>query len=106
MQNAELAKIGTEGNDAMPIVDWYTNSYPFICVTMFSDCTGMVWGETALRKGDSSILEVRGPRMVSLGPKVIGSRKFHHWRSHRTGEVFGAYEQGDGRRRQSSEELH
>lgn len=50
--------------DDEPIVDWHTDSYPFVCVTMLSDCTNMVGGETALRKGDGSIVKVRGPEMV------------------------------------------
>ncbi|EEH10620.1 conserved hypothetical protein [Histoplasma capsulatum G186AR] len=49
--------------DDEPIVDWHTDSYPFVCVTMLSDCTNMVGGETALRKGDGSIVKVRGPEM-------------------------------------------
>ncbi|KAF2644254.1 hypothetical protein P280DRAFT_392920 [Massarina eburnea CBS 473.64] len=44
-----------------PIVDWHTDSYPFVCVLMMSDCTNMVGGETALRKADGEILKVRGP---------------------------------------------
>ncbi|KAL4873210.1 hypothetical protein BDV12DRAFT_182447 [Aspergillus spectabilis] len=50
-----------EGDD--PIVDWHTDSYPFVCVTMLSDCTGMIGGETALRKGDGEVVKVRGPQM-------------------------------------------
>ncbi|KAL2809937.1 hypothetical protein BJX63DRAFT_423418 [Aspergillus granulosus] len=46
-----------------PIVDWHTDSYPFVCVTMLSDCTGMVGGETALRRGDGEVVKVRGPQM-------------------------------------------
>lgn len=52
-----------EDND--PIVDWHTDSYPFVCVTMLSDCTNMVGGETALRKGNGEVVKVRGPQMVS-----------------------------------------
>ncbi|EFW19718.1 hypothetical protein D8B26_007907 [Coccidioides posadasii str. Silveira] len=52
-----------EGEEQMPIVDWHTDSYPFVCVLMLSDCTNMIGGETALRKGDRSILKVRGPQM-------------------------------------------
>lgn len=47
-----------------PIVDWHTDSYPFVCVTMLSDCTTMVGGETALRTGTGEIMKVRGPQMV------------------------------------------
>ena len=53
-----------------PIVGWHTDSYPFVCVTMLSDCTTMTGGETALRTGTGDIMKVRGPQMVSsdLGP--------------------------------------
>lgn len=51
--------------DQKPIVDWHTDSYPFVCVTMLSDCTNMIGGETALKTGNGSILKVRGPQMVS-----------------------------------------
>ncbi|EEH19151.1 hypothetical protein PABG_01470 [Paracoccidioides brasiliensis Pb03] len=52
-----------EDGEEKPVVDWHTDSYPFVCVTMLSDCTNMVGGETAVRKGDGSILKVRGPQM-------------------------------------------
>ena len=44
-----------------PIVDWHTDSYPFVCVTMLSECTSMIGGETAIRTGDNEVLKVRGP---------------------------------------------
>lgn len=46
-----------------PIVDWHTDSYPFVVVTMLSDCTSMLGGETVLRKGDGTTLKIRGPEM-------------------------------------------
>ncbi|KAK3681007.1 hypothetical protein B0T22DRAFT_445698 [Podospora appendiculata] len=52
----------TPGDDAA-IVDWHTDSYPFVCVTMLSDCTNMIGGETALRTGSGDILKVRSPQM-------------------------------------------
>ena len=55
---------GCPWEDDKPIVDWHTDSYPFVCVTMLSDCTHMVGGETALRTGDGSIIKVRGPGQV------------------------------------------
>jgi hypothetical protein len=55
---------GRTWEDDDPIVDWHTDSYPFVCVTMLSDCTGMVGGETALRRGDGEVVKVRGPQMV------------------------------------------
>lgn len=55
---------GCPWEDDKPIVDWHTDSYPFVCVTMLSDCTNMIGGETALRTGDGEIVKVRGPEMV------------------------------------------
>lgn len=52
--------------DSHPVVDWHTDSYPFVCVTMLSDCSTMVGGETMLRKGKGGTVKVRGPEMVSL----------------------------------------
>ncbi|CAD6575665.1 MAG: hypothetical protein ASARMPREDX12_004190 [Alectoria sarmentosa] len=54
---------GCPWEDDKPIVDWHTDSYPFVCVTMLSDCTNMIGGETALRTGDGDIVKVRGPQM-------------------------------------------
>lgn len=53
---------GDDNEDA--IVGWHTDSYPFVCVTMLSDCTNMLGGETALRTGSGEIMKVRGPQMV------------------------------------------
>ncbi|KAK7916817.1 hypothetical protein PG985_010425 [Apiospora marii] len=54
---------GCPWEDNKPIVDWHTDSYPFVCVTMLSDCTTMIGGETALRTGNGDIMKVRGPQM-------------------------------------------
>lgn len=62
---------GCPYEDDEPIVDWHTDSYPFVCVTMLSDCSNMVGGETALRTGTGEIMRVRGPGMVS--PSVYGN---------------------------------
>jgi hypothetical protein len=55
---------GCPWEDDKPVVGWHTDSYPFVCVLMLSDCTDMVGGETALCTGDGDILKVRGPQMV------------------------------------------
>lgn len=60
---------GSSWEDDDPIVDWHTDSYPFVCVTMLSDCSTMIGGETALRRGDGEVVKVRGPQMVSLDCK-------------------------------------
>lgn len=57
---------GCPWEEDLPIVDWHTDSYPFVCVTMLSDCTNMIGGETALRTGDGDIMKVRGPQMASM----------------------------------------
>lgn len=55
---------GCPWEDDKPVVGWHTDSYPFVCVLMLSDCTDMVGGETALCTGTGDILKVRGPQMV------------------------------------------
>ncbi|KAL6250270.1 hypothetical protein RBB50_002571 [Rhinocladiella similis] len=62
-READEGVSGCPFEDDTPIVDWHTDSYPFVCVTMLSDCTNMIGGETALRKGDGEIMKVRGPAM-------------------------------------------
>ncbi|CAM1501473.1 Fc.00g034570.m01.CDS01 [Cosmosporella sp. VM-42] len=49
--------------DDMSAFAWHRDSYPFVCVTMLSDCTGMIGGETALRTGTGEVMKVRGPAM-------------------------------------------
>lgn len=56
---------GCPWEDDKPVVGWHTDSYPFVCVLMLSDCTDMVGGETALRTADGNVIKVRGPDMVS-----------------------------------------
>ena len=64
-READEGVSGCPWEDDAPIVDWHTDSYPFVCVTMLSDCTNMIGGETALRTGSGEIMKVRGPDMVS-----------------------------------------
>ena len=51
-------------DDDEAIVGWHRDSYPFVCVLMMSDTTGMIGGETALRTGTGEIKKVRGPSKV------------------------------------------
>ena len=64
LTEADEGIAGCPWEDEKPIVDWHTDSYPFVCVTMLSDCTNMMGGETALRTGDGEMVKVRGPQMV------------------------------------------
>ena len=66
LTEADEGIAGCPWEDDKPIVDWHTDSYPFVCVTMLSDCTNMTGGETALRTGDGGVMKVRGPQMVSV----------------------------------------
>lgn len=52
--------------DETSAVAWHYDSYPFVCVTMAADCTGMVGGETAIKLPNGQERRVRGPAMVSL----------------------------------------
>jgi hypothetical protein len=47
------------------VVGWHRDSYPFVCVLMMSDTTGMVGGETALKTGTGGVMKVRGPTKVN-----------------------------------------
>ena len=62
--NKEDHKDLGEDDDGGAIVGWHRDSYPFVCVLMMSDTTGMVGGETALRTGFGDIKKVRGPSKV------------------------------------------
>lgn len=62
---------GCPAEDDTPIVDWHTDSYPFVCVLMLSDCSKMIRGETALRTGSGDIMKVRGPGMVFNLPPCL-----------------------------------
>jgi hypothetical protein len=53
---------------------WHFDSYPFVCVTMLSDCTGMIGGETALKTGTGEIMKVRGPAMVCANDHIQSNR--------------------------------
>ncbi|KAL9104073.1 MAG: hypothetical protein Q9163_000925 [Psora crenata] len=77
---------GCPWEDDKPIVDWHTDSYPFVCVTMLSDCTTMIGGETALRTGSGEVLKVRGPEM---GCAVVLQGRYIE---HQALRAFGAAE--------------
>lgn len=64
-READEGVAGCPWEDDTPIVGWHTDSYPFVCVTMLSDCITMIGGETALKTGTGEIVKVRGPQMVN-----------------------------------------
>lgn len=60
-----------DGGDKTTAVAWHYDSYPFVCVTMAADCTGMVGGETAIRLPNGEERKVRGPAMVSTAEIIL-----------------------------------
>lgn len=94
-ENVDEAALSADGNDDQDddmdaLVGWHTDSYPFVCVVMLSDCSRMIGGETALRTGTGRIMKVRGPQMVwnfsSTSPIINGmksQRIVHHEVEHR-----------------------
>ncbi|QKX62670.1 uncharacterized protein TRUGW13939_09831 [Talaromyces rugulosus] len=81
-----LKKAQLEPGEDEAVLDWHSDSYPFVCVTMLSDCTDMVGGETALRKGNGGVVKVRGPQM---GSAVIMQGRYIE---HRALRAFGTNE--------------
>lgn len=50
---------------------WHYDSFPFVCVTMLSDCSNMIGGETAIKTPSGEIKKIRGPAMVSLQSEIV-----------------------------------
>ncbi|KAF4470608.1 hypothetical protein FALBO_2474 [Fusarium albosuccineum] len=67
-------------------VAWHYDSYPFVVVTMLSNCEGMVGGETALRLPDGSSKKVRGP---AQGTAVVMQGRYIE---HQALKAFGGRE--------------
>lgn len=70
--NDETAAVVEDSNsdEDLPAFSWHRDSYPFVCVTMLSDCTGMTGGETALKTATGEIMKVRGPAMVCRSKSI------------------------------------
>lgn len=63
-ETEQVVTLSDSCEDRMSAVAWHYDSFPFVCVAMLSDCTGMVGGETALRMSSGEIMKVRSPAMV------------------------------------------
>lgn len=65
LQTAATATLSVEGlkEGDLQVSSWHSDSYPWVCVCMLSDPTGMVGGETAIRTGSGEIVKIRGPQM-------------------------------------------
>lgn len=44
---------------------WHRDGYCFVCITMLSDCTGMIGGETKMRTGTGEVVNSAGPQQGS-----------------------------------------
>ncbi|KAF4972580.1 hypothetical protein FSARC_853 [Fusarium sarcochroum] len=83
--NDQNIPLGGTDNMASSVA-WHYDSVPFVCVTMASDCTGMVGGETAIRLPSGEVRKVRGP---SQGTAVIMQRRYVY---HQAMKAFGGRE--------------
>ncbi|KAI1612032.1 hypothetical protein EDD36DRAFT_440049 [Exophiala viscosa] len=71
-----------KNDDETPAFAWHYDSYPFVVVTMLSDCTDMEGGETALRTASGEIMKVRGATMgtaVLLQGRYIEHQALKAW---------------------------
>ncbi|KAI5925662.1 hypothetical protein F4810DRAFT_60147 [Camillea tinctor] len=82
--NDPNAKVLTD-NDKTEFA-WHYDSFPFVCVTMVSDCTDMVGGETAIRLPNGEEKKVRGPAM---GTAVVMQGRYIY---HQALKAFGGRE--------------
>jgi hypothetical protein len=57
---------GKTDGAAGKVTNWHRDHYPFVCVVMLSDASGMVGGETAIQTSSGDIKKVRGPEMVGF----------------------------------------
>ncbi|KAB8230847.1 uncharacterized protein BDW43DRAFT_321071 [Aspergillus alliaceus] len=81
-----LVKESESNDDNLPAFAWHRDSYPFVCVTMLSDCSGMTGGETALKTATGEIMKVRGPAM---GTAVVMQGRYIE---HQALKAFGGRE--------------
>ncbi|KAJ5739054.1 hypothetical protein N7533_011838 [Penicillium manginii] len=85
-QTVDVVKDKNPNDDDLPAFAWHRDSYPFVCVTMLSDCTGMIGGETALKTASGEIRKVRGPAM---GTAVVMQGRYIE---HQALKAFGGRE--------------
>lgn len=57
-----IATTEQDKEEGAKAVYWHCDSYPFVCVVMLSETSGMVGGETRLQKADGSIVKVADPQ--------------------------------------------
>ncbi|RJE22975.1 hypothetical protein PHISCL_04702 [Aspergillus sclerotialis] len=85
-QTTSIASAENSTDDNLPAFAWHHDSYPFVCVTMVSDCTGMTGGETALKTAWGDTMKLRGPTM---GTAVVMQGRYIE---HQALKAFGGRE--------------
>jgi hypothetical protein len=83
--NDQDAQVVTFGDETSAVA-WHYDSFPFVCVTMVSDCTGMLGGETAIKLPNGHVQKVRGP---SMGTAVVMQGRYIY---HQALKAFGGRE--------------
>ncbi|KAM0327634.1 hypothetical protein ACHAQA_005927 [Verticillium albo-atrum] len=81
-----LTTVKEKSADETPAFAWHYDSFPFVCVTMLSDCEGMIGGETAVRTPSGEIMKIRGP---SMGTAVVLQGRYIE---HQALKAFGGSE--------------
>lgn len=62
----EARRASNKSGDAEgKVTNWHKDHYPFVCVVMMSDVSGMKGGETAIRTSEGEVQKIRGPQMAS-----------------------------------------
>ncbi|RAQ76973.1 hypothetical protein AFCA_012498 [Aspergillus flavus] len=84
--DAAAAREPDSDADNKPAFGWHIDSYAFVCVTMLSDCAGMIGGETVIRTGTGEVLKFRGP---ATGTAVIMQGRYIE---HQALKAFGGRE--------------
>ncbi|KAJ6008306.1 hypothetical protein N7540_012282 [Penicillium herquei] len=85
-QTVPIFKAPDSNEEEFPAFAWHRDSYPFVCVTMLSDCVGMTGGETALKTASGEIMKVRGPAM---GTAVVMQGRYIE---HQALKAYGGHE--------------
>ncbi|TKA43056.1 hypothetical protein B0A54_06004 [Friedmanniomyces endolithicus] len=78
---------GCPWEDDKPVVGWHRDSYPFVCVTMLSDCTNMVGGESALKMANGEVM-----RPLTISPQGCAVVMQGRYITHQALRALGAQE--------------
>lgn len=66
---------GSSKCDNLSAFAWHYDSFSFVCVTMLSDCTGMIGGETMIKTETGENMKLRDQQWYASS--YISYRKLH-----------------------------